>query len=392
MKTYTTLRNLYGTLTRNTQTAALTVGDQFINDSIRTINNLRGGKWWFLERTREIQTIAGERSYEVPDNFRKIQDLYVTVGTTVYMPEAVFDPVHWKLILAYQLGTSDIPMFYYREGNKLHFAPIPASDGNVITVRGRLTQADLSIADYTTGTITSVPYTTTFTAIVASGATSATLSAGFAFTTGDYQITFSSGEIRMASFTSASTAVTWDNELTEAATATITISTSTGGSIITASGTTFTADMVGRFIRITETTAAGGGDGLWYEIGTYFDSTHIALVKAYLGTSLSGATASYTIGQVPLIPEAYQIAIIWRSVAMYWDSQGELGRSERYWRMYDGGVEAGFSKSYGGIIGQMLENEGETVEGAYIPPFASTSNVVNTGAWWSPWQSDASGF
>jgi hypothetical protein len=93
-----------------------------------------------------------------------------------------------------------------------------------------------------------------------------------------------------------------------------------------------------------------------------------------------------------LIPEAYDTAPVYRASALYWEANGEVARAQQYWRLYDGGYEAGMTKVYGGLVGQMLENEGETVEGAYIPPFGSVSNVVNTGTWYSPWQSNASGF
>ena len=55
--------------------------------------------------------------------------------------------------------------------------------------------------------------------------------------------------------------------------------------------------------------------------------------------------------------------------------------------MYDGGMEAGYSKEYGGIISQMLENEGETEEGAYIPPVGS---ITSGAPYYYPTQ-DASG-
>lgn len=322
MKSYTTLRNLFGSLTNNSQTGNLTLGDQLINDSIRTIYNLRNGNWWFLETTKTVSTVASQAGYQVPNGLRKLMDVYVQVGNTIYMPEAVFDPNKWKLILAYRMGESDIPLFYYRDGNKVHFAPTPASNGNTITMRGRRQTADLNQADITSSTV----------AAITSGATAVTLSAGA------------------------------------------------------------TASWVGRYIRITETNAANGGDGQWYEIGSYTDATTIGLLKPYEGTTITAGTAACTVGQMSFIPQAYDVAPVYRAVALYWQQQNDLKRSETYWRMYDGGVEAGYTKIYGGLIGQMLENESETVEGAYISPFGTQANLVNTGAWWSPWQSDASGF
>jgi len=174
-----------------------------------------------------------------------------------------------------------------------------STSGNAITLRGRLNVRELSIADYTAGTIVSI---------------------------------------------------------------------AAQGTAIVGSGTTFTADMVGRYIQITPTTAANGGDGMWYEIGSYTSATQIGLVKPYEGTAISAGTATYTIGQVPVIPEAYQNAIEYRTTALFWQNQNDLTRAKTYWMLYDGGNEAGYSRDYGGLISQMLSNEGETEEGSYIPP------------------------
>ena len=151
------------------------------------------------------------------------------------------------------------------------------------------------------------------------------------------------------------------------------VSIANDGVDVIGTGTTWTADMVGRYINIPQTTAALGGDGLWYEIAAFTDATHLTLLKPYNGTAIAAATTPYTIGQVPPIPEAYQPAIEYRSTALYWQNQNDLPRAKTYWMQYDGGNEAGLNKNYGGLISQMLDNEGETEEGAYIPPFGSTA-------------------
>lgn len=325
-RTYTQLLNDYQRLTNNTETANQTFGAIQINDSIRTIYNLQGGKLRFLEDTETISTVANQEAYQTPNKFRKIIDLYVRVGTgtsaTIYMPEMIFDPTRWKLVLAYRLGTNDFPYFTYVENNQFRLQPIPSSSGNDIVIRGRLQIKGLTIADYTTGTIVSI----------ANGATA-----------------------------------------------------------VIGSGTTWTADMVGRFIQITETTAANGGDGLWYQIGTFTDATHIGLLKPYEGTSISAGSAAYTIGQCSLIPEAYDIAIVYRSTAIYYQQQGDLTRAKTYWMMYDGGMEAGYIDKYGGIIQQLLDNEGETEEGAYVPPFGKSNVNIMQYPYYFPYQ-QASGF
>lgn len=327
MRTFSALSTQYQGLTNNTTAPNVTQGNIYINDSIRTICNLQGGKLRFLEATKDMTTVASQETYQIPNGFRKLIDLQIYSGTgtpqdTIYSPEMVFDPTKWKLIQQYRLGTASTPYYTYVENRTFKIQPIPSVTGNLIRLRGRLNTKDLSIADYTTGTIVSIAQNDT---------------------------------------------------------------------VLTGSGTTWTADMVGRYIQITETTAANGGDNMWYQIGSYTSATVLGLLKPYEGTSISAGSASYVIGQCSVIPEAYDIAIVYRSAALYWQNQLDLVRSKSYWLQYDGGNEAGYIKgTYGGIIGQMIDNEGEQEEGAYIQPFGRNNNI-QTVPYWFPFQ-DASGF
>lgn len=311
MRTLTKFQTDYIRLTNQSSTANTTLGVEGINDSIRTICNLQGGKLRFLEAIKDMFTVANQETYQIPNGFRKLIDMYIYSGSgssssdTIYSPEMVYDPTKWKLILQYRLGTQDVPYFTYVENTTYKIQPIPSTDGNLIRLRGRLQTRDISIADVTNLTVTSI----------ANGGTALIMSGGM------------------------------------------------------------TADMVGRYIQITETTAANGGDGFWYQIGTYTSSTSVSLAKPYEGTSIVAGTAACTIGQCSVIPEAYDIGVVYRSVAQYWDQQGQIERGKSYWLKYDGGMEMGYSKEYGGLMLQMLSNEGETEEGTYLPPFASTSNL-----------------
>ncbi len=401
MKTYTTLRNTTAGYCNvsTSDTVKMAKIDKDINDSIRTMCNLHGGKLRFLEDVADMYTVADQEEYQIPNKFRKLIDMWVYSGSdpsasstdVIYAPEMIFDPTRYKQVLQARMGSQDVPYFTYVEGSKFFVQPVPQTDGNLMRLRGRLQTRDLSIADYTDGSIVTVPYSTTFTAIVADGATSATLSGAWGLTTGTYQVTFSNGEIRPVTLTASATTATWTNALTSAATATITVGTESGGTIITGTGTTFTANMVGRWIKITETTAANGGDGFWYQIGYYYSATLIGLYKPYEGPAISAGTAAYTIGQCSAIPEAYDIGIVYRATALYWDNQGDQPRAKSYWLKYDGGNEAGYAANYGGLVSQMIVTEGETEEGSYIPPFGSQNPVFQNAPYYYPRQ-DASGF
>ena len=113
-------------------------------------------------------------------------------------------------------------------------------------------------------------------------------------------------------------------------------------------------------------------------------------MKPYEGTTIAAGTAAYTIGQCSVVPEAYDIGICYRAAALYWQNQNDLVRSKTYWMLYDGGMEAGYTQDYGGLMLQMLSNEGETEEGSYIPPAGSTTNLPQA-PYYLPYQ-DASGF
>jgi len=295
MLSFTGLRTLFGQLTNDPSTTNLAFGDKLINDSIRTIATIR--PWWFLETTDTVATVASQQSYQVPNSIRKLTDIYVTVGTQIYAPVFVGTPEEWKVVLASNLGTSDVPMFWYRDGNKVYFSPTPASSANTITFRGRAQIRDLSIADYTTGTVVSI----------ANGATA-----------------------------------------------------------VVGSGTTWTASMVGRYIKITESDTANKGDGQWYEIGSYTSATSIGLLKPYEGTSIAAGAAAYTIGQMSVLPQEYDIAPIYRAAAVYYEKE-DVSAAERFWRMYDGGYEMGLSSTYGGVVGRMIE-DGDKNEDKYRPP------------------------
>lgn len=167
------------------------------------------------------------------------------------------------------------------------------------------------------------------------------------------------------------------------------VSITNGATTVTGSGTTWTTSMAGRWIRITESDTANKGDGYWYEIASVTSTTVLELKKPYQGTSVSVGTAAYLLGQITYEPESYQMAPIYRAVAQYWDTKENMVLSERYWRLYDGGVEIGKSKEYGGIIGQMMQEAGESMEGPYISPDDTRFN--NAVPYWFPYDL-ASGF
>lgn len=254
-KSYTTGRNLYGTLTKNTATANLILGDQIANDDYRAICSAKD--WPFLERLRTLITIASQQFYNLPYDCDQVREIAVIVSSKRYVAKQSPDRAHWDALNASSF-TSDIPQWYFTFAGQLGLWPTPATAGNTINVTQKTLVIDLNMADYTTGTITSTVTT-----------------AG--------------------------------------------VTTVTGSSVV------WSSSMVGRWIRITNTDAAATlvGDGLWYEIASVPTSTTLTLVRAYGGTAIAAATAAYTIGQMPLLPEAYHDLPWIYATGQYWTKEAD---------------------------------------------------------------------
>lgn len=308
MKSYSTSLALLNSMSRTstTDTTNNALLTSFLNDSIRAVCNIRGGTMPFMEDTRTIQTVASQQSYYIPASFRKINNLYVTVGTNIYTPTPVDSAERWSEILAGQLGGSDTPAYYFVQGKKVYMAPTPSTTAGVITITGRLSVVDVGVVDYTTGSI---------------------------------------------------------------------LTATNGGTTIVGTGTTWNATMIGKYIKISSTGAAKSGDNRWYLISVFTSTTQITLATAYEGTAISAGSTAYIIGEMSPIPEAYDMAPIYRALALY--SQVSTPMSPQsymtWWKLYDGGQEAGLRDTPGGLIGQMLENEGASIEGPYVSPKGITN-------------------
>lgn len=165
MKSYTTLRNLYGTLTKNTNSANLTLGDQLIMDRYREL--IGQGDFPFLHRARTMTTTSGTQFKALPYDIDLVESVYVTVSSMRYTPKIIHSREQWDL-LNRNTYTSDFPRYAFIYNGELGLWPTPATSSNVITVNGRVRVVDLNTADITSTTI----------ATLANGSAALTVSAG----------------------------------------------------------------------------------------------------------------------------------------------------------------------------------------------------------------------
>lgn len=265
MKSFTQLRYLFGVLTNNSEASNLSLGDVLINDAYRKVCS--AADWYFLQRSASINRTGGTQTYSLPYDFDKLVSVYVTVGSFQYAPEEITNRMQWDQLNQSTTVSSDYATQYFIANNQISFYPIPATTtSSAITVTYRRRVIDLSMADYTTGTV---------------------------------------------ALTNASASVT-------------------------GTGTSWTASMAGRWIKFTPSnTAANSGDGLWYETSAFGSGTALTLSKTYGGSTASGLV-SYTLGEMSLLPEAYQDLPVYRAAYIYFSSvQPETPRAQLFKTMYD---------------------------------------------------------
>ena len=202
----------------------------------------------------EITTV-GVQFYQIPANISKIKNDTITVGQLVYTPAPVQSIQEWTLLNALPY-TSDIPNYFYIYNNQVGFWPIPSSSGNVISFNYKSRVPDLSFADYSTGTLSSIA-------------------------AGDNTIT--------------GTATSWNT---------------TGTYPLNVDLTFFNL-----YLRITPPS----GDGIWYPIQRFSSDTEVILASP-IQFAPSAIAAAYTIGQLPLLQEDFHDMIVFGALKIYYNS------------------------------------------------------------------------
>ncbi len=201
--------------------------------------------------TTAISTI-GVQAYPIPATVSKIKNDTITVGQLVYTPAPVQSIQEWTMLNALPY-TSDIPAYFYIYQNQVNFFPIPSSSGNLITFNYKARVADLSFADYSTGTLSGI----------ARGSNAITGVATAWNMTGTYPL---------------NTDLTYFN----------------------------------LYLKI----APPSGEGIWYQIERFTSDTALLLTTP-IQNAPSATAASYTIGQLPLLQEDFQDMLVYGSLMSY---------------------------------------------------------------------------
>jgi hypothetical protein len=140
----------------------------WINDSIHKVLSL--SDWNFNRSYRDYTTSANQKEFEKPYNAAKITNVRVYTGGVYYTPKEVKSDKLWEQI-NYVATYSDVPSFwhYNDETSNIELYPTHTSASDTVRIYFTKRTRDLSVADYTTGTVTTVANDQTITG--AGGAT-----------------------------------------------------------------------------------------------------------------------------------------------------------------------------------------------------------------------------
>lgn len=233
----------------------------FSNSDQRTVTFTQGSTNIFWQTglsdsaTTAITTI-GVQAYPIPAQVSKIKNDTITVGQLQYTPAPIQSIQEWTYLNALPY-TSDIPNYFYIYNNQVNFWPIPSTSGNIITFNYQTRVADMTYADFSTGTV--------------------------AGTAGNNAIT--------------GTSTTWN----------------TVG--------TYPLNTDLSFANLKLAITPPKGDGLWYPIQRFTSDTALLLNLPLVQTPLTPLTgAAYVIGQFPLLHEDFHDVLVYSSLAIYFSS------------------------------------------------------------------------
>lgn len=111
---------------------------------------------YVFEVERTITSVAATQSYQLPARLIRVSHVTYTSGSTPYVVQELTDRAEWLHLNATTGNSSTYPDYFWVDKDKLYFYPKNSTASNTITVRGEEAVKDMTAADYTTGTITTL--------------------------------------------------------------------------------------------------------------------------------------------------------------------------------------------------------------------------------------------
>lgn len=226
----------------------------------------------------DIINTQGVATYPLPNQVSKISNTTINVGQLVYTPAPVTSIKQWTLLNALPYSAEIVAYFFVYQGF-LNFWPIPSETGDVIDIWYKLKVADMTYSDYTVGNISS----------------------------------FSQGS-----------------------------NTVVGSSTLWGTGTNgnypIGTDIIDQNLQLTITPP--DGDGRPYLIQSFSSATQANLYKPIAYAPNDSGSASYTIGQYPvLFGDFDDILVYWALLTYYSSIVPDPNRYQMYEKIYNQKLE-----------------------------------------------------
>lgn len=159
-----------------------------------------------------------------------------------------------------------------------------------------------------------------------------------------------------------------DKSLTKADYDTGTVSINSGSANVTGSGTTFAADMVGRYLKLTD----DGTDRLWYRIKTFTSTTAIVLENVYEGSSNASGVA-YVISEMPALPPDMHILPAYYALMHWWSTKKDAQKTKQFTDWYNLGMRRARKVHATVVRDGIINQEMPLLPFAIYPPHFPTS-------------------
>ena len=143
----------FTTISHDSSADNTALGKSLVNTCIKKV--LSSSDFTFNKDSKTYASVALQQTYDPPYNAAKMEYVNVYYGGVWYFLKEVRDGESWRKLNNVAVY-SDVPQYWYISNRTKKFGifPIPASDDTVIKAGFTKKTRDLSVADYTTGTVT----------------------------------------------------------------------------------------------------------------------------------------------------------------------------------------------------------------------------------------------
>lgn len=302
MLTWTDLENKAVRLSRDTTAGTFTQLQQDMNQGYQLFNAKLSR--YFSRKQQFTDIIDGQGIYQTPVDCVRIIGMTVATSNTYQTPvKEVRSEFEWRQIVAYPYS-SNWPAYYYMIGNdELQLWPTPSQDvTNGLRFYYQVQDHFMSVEDFISGS--------------------------------------------------------------QAPAQTCTIA--NGDTLVTSTGSNFTAQMIGLSFQLTGVT-----DLTWYEIVDVPTSSTLILKSAFVGNSGSGL--SFRIGQLPIIPGEYHSNLVDYALWLFFSGKGNEARALQHKNLFDNAIDDAVQEYSSSTEGNVITDDGDYLNAWFITPMPPTS-------------------